>query len=102
MGIATAFGWQTGFAINPARDLGPRIMSAALGYSGVWSAGDYYFWVPIVAPFCGCVVGGFLYDLFIYTGESPINTPWMGLKKLINPKQTISDRLEHQRQQSIV
>ncbi|KAF7195911.1 Aquaporin-3 [Pseudocercospora fuligena] len=102
MGIATAFGWQTGFAINPARDLGPRVMIAALGYSGVWSAGGYYFWVPIVAPFCGAVVGAFLYDVFIYTGETPVNTPWLGLKKLINPKRTIQERLEHQRQQSIV
>ena len=33
----------------------------------------------------GCTVGGFLYDVFNYTGPSPINTPWMGLKRLIYP-----------------
>ena len=35
--------------------------------------------MPMVAPFFGCTFGGFLYDVFLYTGESPINTPWMGL-----------------------
>lgn len=39
----------------------------------------------MIAPFIGCVFGGFLYDVLIYTGESPINTPWMGLKRLVRP-----------------
>ena len=40
--------------------------------------------VPMVASFLGCTFGGFLYDLFIYTGpESPINTPWLGIKRLV-------------------
>lgn len=70
------------YAINLARDFGPRLMSYALGYgSEVWSAGGYYFWIPMVSPFCGCLFGGFLYDVFLYTGESPINTPWMGLRR---------------------
>ena len=58
-------------------------MSFAVGYPyEVWSAGKYYFWVPMVAPFCGCVFGGFLYDLFIYTGpESPLNAPHFGLDR---------------------
>lgn len=62
-------------------------MSYAVGYGHeVWSAGDYYFWVPMVASFLGCAFGGFLYDVFIYTGpESPINTPWLGLKRLVRP-----------------
>lgn len=38
----------------------------------------------MVAPFCGCTFGAFLYDVFIYTGpESPVNTPWMGFKGLL-------------------
>jgi len=40
----------------------------------------------MVAPFIGCTFGGFLYDTFIYTGpDSPINTPWLGLKRIIRP-----------------
>jgi aquaglyceroporin related protein, other eukaryote len=59
-------------------------MSYILGYGHeVWSAGGYYFWIPMVAPFCGCTFGGFLYDFFIYTGpESPVNSPWLGFKYL--------------------
>lgn len=85
-GIGACFGWETGYAINLARDFAPRCMAAAVGYQDVFSAGDYFFWVPIVASFCGCFVGGLLYDLTIYTGpESPINQPWMGLPKLLHP-----------------
>ena len=39
----------------------------------------------MVAPFFGCTFGGWLYDMFLYTGESPINTPWIGLRRLIRP-----------------
>ncbi|KAH6683011.1 aquaporin-like protein [Halenospora varia] len=85
-GIGACFGWETGYAINLARDFGPRLMSYALGYGhNVWAAGNYYFWIPMVAPFFGCLFGGWLYDVFIFTGDSPINTPWMGLKRLIRP-----------------
>lgn len=44
-GIGSCFGWQTGFAINLARDFGPRLLTYAVGYQNVWSAGNYYFWV---------------------------------------------------------
>ena len=48
-GIGACFGWETGFAINPARDFGPRLMTACMGYgSEVWSKGGYYFWVSIL------------------------------------------------------
>jgi len=39
----------------------------------------------MVAPFCGCLLGGWLYDVFIFTGESAVNTPWMGLEQVIRP-----------------
>ncbi|QYS98710.1 Aquaglyceroporin [Trichoderma simmonsii] len=83
-GIGACFGSNTGYAINPARDLGPRIMSHAVGYGHqVWTAGDYYFWVPVIAPFLGCTFGGFLYDTFIYTGDSPINAPYIGFTRIM-------------------
>ncbi|KEF60941.1 aquaglyceroporin like protein, other eukaryote [Exophiala aquamarina CBS 119918] len=85
-GIGACFGWETGYAINLARDFGPRLFTYFVGYgSEVWSAGDYYFWVPMIAPFIGCAFGGFMYDLLIYTGESPINTPWIGMKRVVRP-----------------
>lgn len=93
-GLGACFGFETGYAINLARDFGPRLMSYAVGYGHeVWSAGGYYFWIPMVASFLGCTFGGFLYDLFIYTGpESPINTPWMGLKQLTQPQNLIRQK----------
>ncbi|KOS21917.1 Aquaporin-3 [Escovopsis weberi] len=89
VGIGACFGWETGYAINLARDFGPRLVSFMIGYGHeVWSTGGYYFWVPMVAPFCGCAFGGFLYDVFIYTGKSPVNTPILGLKRFLSPTKT--------------
>ncbi|KAF2020754.1 aquaporin [Aaosphaeria arxii CBS 175.79] len=97
-GLGACFGWETGYAINLARDFGPRLMSYTVGYGPeVWSAGDYYFWIPMVAPFLGCAFGGFLYDVFIYTGPSPINTPWLGFKQIVRPQYTKEVILEHRR-----
>ncbi|KAK5944819.1 glycerol channel [Knufia obscura] len=85
-GIGATLGWETGYAINLARDFGPRLFTYFIGYGNeVWSAGDYYFWVPMVCPFIGCTFGGFIYDVLIYTGKSPINTPWLGIKALLIP-----------------
>ncbi|KIW98450.1 uncharacterized protein Z519_00111 [Cladophialophora bantiana CBS 173.52] len=85
-GIGATLGWETGYAINLARDFGPRLFTYFVGYGHeVWSAGGYYFWVPMICPFIGCTFGGFLYDTLIYTGESPMNTPWMGIKRLVHP-----------------
>lgn len=39
----------------------------------------------MIAPFFGCTFGGWLYDMFLWTGESPINTPAAGLARLAKP-----------------
>lgn len=84
-------------------DFGPRLMAYCVGYgSEVWSAGGYYFWIPMVAPFCGCLFGGILYDIAIYTGPSPINTPWFGLKQLLKPHETIRNRIQAQEKDALV
>ncbi|KFY15756.1 hypothetical protein V492_01772 [Pseudogymnoascus sp. VKM F-4246] len=101
VGLGGSFGWDTGYAINFARDFGPRLMSYILGYGpGVWSAGGYYFWIPIVAPFCGCIFGGFLYDAFIYTGpETPMNKQWLGFKELYDKRNQLkkTEKLNRQK-----
>lgn len=61
--IGLSLGGLTGYAINPARDLGPRIASALLGWgSAVFVSHGYYFWVPIVGPLAGGLFGVFVYD----------------------------------------
>lgn len=61
--IGLSLGGLTGYAINPARDLGPRVASSLLGWgAAVFLSHDFYFWIPIVAPLTGSVVGGLLYD----------------------------------------
>lgn len=67
VGIGMAFGSAAGYAINPARDLGPRLAQYITGYGTAWrdQYGDFYFWVPIVAPLIGGIVGAGLYVLLI-------------------------------------
>jgi MIP family channel proteins len=66
VGIGAAFGVNSGYAINPARDLGPRTFTALAGWgSEVFRAGNHWWWVPVVAPLIGGVFGGWVYDLFV-------------------------------------
>jgi glycerol uptake facilitator protein len=64
--IGMSFGANAGYAINPARDFGPRVYAWLAGWGRVAIPGIHnYFWVPIVGPFIGGVVGAIVYDLFI-------------------------------------
>ncbi len=56
LGIGMSLGGTTGYAINPARDLGPRIMHAILPIKGKGDSAWWYAWVPVFAP----ITGGFL------------------------------------------
>ncbi len=59
--IGISFGSNTGYAVNPARDLGPRIWTYVIGYKNVFYAGEQWFWIPLIAPCLGAIVGGFSY-----------------------------------------
>lgn len=67
--VAIGFAWATnaGYAINPARDFGPRLASYLTGYGSAWrdQYGSLYFWVPIVGPLIGAPIGVFLYDKLV-------------------------------------
>jgi MIP family channel proteins len=64
--IGAAFGFNSGYAINPARDFGPRLFTYVGGWgSEVFQAGHNWWWVPIVAPCVGAVIGGWAYDAFV-------------------------------------
>lgn len=63
-GIGLSLGGPTGYAINPARDLGPRIAHAILPIAGKGSSDWRYAWIPVVAPLAGGMVGAYIWKLF--------------------------------------
>ncbi len=71
MAIGMSFGANTGYAINPARDFGPRLFTWVAGWGESAFPGDTggpltaYWWVPIVAPIIGGLIGAVIYDFFI-------------------------------------
>jgi glycerol uptake facilitator protein len=65
--IGMAWGTDAGYAINPARDFGPRLASFLTGYHSAFfdQYGQPYFWVPIVGPLVGAVLGMGLFKVLI-------------------------------------
>ncbi|GII76726.1 aquaporin [Sphaerisporangium rufum] len=65
--IGMAWGTNAGYAINPARDFGPRLASFLTGYGSAWrdQYGQLYFWVPIIAPLIGGLLGAGLYQALV-------------------------------------
>lgn len=77
--IGLTFGTNSGYAINPARDFGPRLFTWSQGWDAIALPGTFqwfhhYFWIPIVGPLAGGVIGVGVYDLLI----SPVIKARMG------------------------
>lgn len=76
------FAYQTGAAMNPSRDFGPRLALLVLGYGRDLFTNPYWFYGPWAGTVLGAMVGAALYDICIFTGgESPINYPWTRTKR---------------------
>ncbi|MFE4372783.1 MIP/aquaporin family protein [Streptomyces sp. NPDC056835] len=68
--IGLSIGTNAGYAINPARDFGPRLWTYFVGWGDIALPGSFqwfsgYFWIPIIGPLVGGLIGVFVYDLFI-------------------------------------
>ncbi len=72
--IGMSYGANAGYAINPARDFGPRLFAYIAGWGKVALPGTYsapgfhfsnYFWIPIIGPLIGGIIGVLIYDFFI-------------------------------------
>jgi glycerol uptake facilitator protein len=77
LAVGVSLGGASGYVINPARDLAPRIFAALIGSKGVFD-GTYWFIAPIIGPFIGGVLGVLTYDLFVtqyLPGEQPVAKP---------------------------
>lgn len=82
--LGMAFGYNTGLAMNPARDFGPRVAMLLLGFGDTRSlfADGYWFKVAWLGPFAGAILGGLLYDGAIFVGgESPVNYPTRRIRR---------------------
>lgn len=62
--LGLSLGGPTGYAINPARDLGPRLAHALLPIAGKGSSDWGYAWIPVIGPILGGVIGALLYRAF--------------------------------------
>ena len=65
-GVGLSLGGPTGYAINPARDLGPRLAHAILPIAGKAGSDWSYAWIPVAGPIVGGLLGAWVYHL-LYT-----------------------------------
>jgi glycerol uptake facilitator protein len=68
LAIGLSLGGPTGYAINPARDLGPRIAHAVLPITGKGGSDWGYSWIPVVGPIIGGIIGATLYNILGFGG----------------------------------
>jgi len=84
LGEGACLGMETAYALNPARDLGPRLFLYMAGYGReVWNyRHQYWLWTPILGPIFGALAGTLVYDAFVFTGgESILNKPNAAAKR---------------------
>ncbi len=93
VGIGMAWGANAGYAINPARDFGPRLASLLTGYETAMfdQNGNLYFWLPIVAPIIGGLLGGALWkftiERYLPAGPEPVAIEEPAAGQASEPKQ---------------
>jgi len=63
LAVGLSLGGPSGYAINPARDLGPRLFGLVVGTKDLFTNG--YWWIPVVAPIIGGALGAYAYDWFV-------------------------------------
>jgi glycerol uptake facilitator protein len=66
LAVGLSLGGPSGYAINPARDFGPRVFGAIVGTQNLFSSA--YFLIPLIVPVIGGVVGAYTYDWFVTRG----------------------------------
>ena len=66
VGIGTSFGFMHGYAINPARDLAPRLFAVAAGFKNNGLTDGTNIWIiPVIGPIVGAVIAAIIYDITI-------------------------------------
>lgn len=70
-GIGLSLGGPTGYAINPARDLAPRLAHALLPIPGKGGSDWSYAWIPVIGPIAGGIAGALLY-YYLLSGATPL------------------------------
>ncbi|XP_053723291.1 aquaporin-7 [Synchiropus splendidus] len=88
--IGISLGSNSGYAINPTRDLGPRIFTAMAGWGlEVFRAGNNWWWVPLVAPPIGGVLGAGVYKAFVemHHSSTPDAKPMKEMEEETSPRE---------------
>ncbi|KAM9824272.1 aquaporin-10b [Neosynchiropus ocellatus] len=89
--IGVSMGSNSGYAINPARDFGPRLFTYVAGWGEeVFRAGNNWWWIPIVAPCVGALLGALIYQLMVEVHHPPSMSESKALSRPEKTKQEMS------------
>ena len=99
--VGTSFGGVTGAALNPARDLGPRLAHFFLPIPGKGSSDFKYAWIPVVAPIMGAITSGLVHlalydgvvDYRLYTMIGVTIATFVGIKLMSKNEESIHNEL---------